>query len=148
MKQVRDIMTTQVQSVTPQTDLITVARHMRDLNVGSLPIVENNRLLGIITDRDIVIRVIAEGRNPQTEQVLQHLTPNPMTIHSEASVNDAADLMAREQIRRLPVVDEGKLVGWLALGDVAVEVDKDKLSGDTLEQISQPSEPRSQARGQ
>lgn len=148
MKQVRDIMTTQVQSVTPQTDLITVARHMRDLNVGSLPIVENNRLLGIITDRDIVIRVVAEGRNPQTEQVLQHLTPNPMTIHSEASVNDAADLMAREQIRRLPVVDDDKLVGWLALGDVAVEVNKDKLSGDTLEQISQPSEPRSQARGQ
>ena len=148
MKLVRDIMTTQVQSVTPQTDLITVARYMRDLNVGSLPIVENDRLLGIITDRDIVIRAVAEGRNPQTEQVLQHLTPNPMTIHSEASVNDAADLMAREQIRRLPVVDEGKLVGWLALGDVAVEVNKDKLSGDTLEQISQPSEPRSHARGQ
>ncbi len=148
MKHVREIMTNDVQSITPTTDLVTAARYMRDLNVGALPVVERDQLLGIITDRDIVIRAVAEGKTVQSETVLQYLTPNPTTVAPDADVNEAAKLMAREQIRRLPVVEGGKLVGFLSLGDVAVHVDKDRLSGDTLEQISEPSGPRSQARGQ
>lgn len=137
---VRDVMTTKVQSVTPQTDLVTAARYMRDLNVGALPVVDNDQLLGIITDRDIVIRVVAEGKNPQNEQVQTYHTPSPSTISPDDDLRDATDLMGRQQIRRLPVVENGTLVGFLSLGDVAVE-GRDKVSGEALEQISYPAEP-------
>lgn len=137
-------MTTSVESVTPDTDLVTTARRMKELNVGSLPIVENDRLLGIITDRDIVVRAIAEGRNPQSEQVRAYLTPNPTTIKADADVREASELMAREQIRRLPVVDGERLIGFVAIGDIAVDAGKDKVVGDTLEKISEPAQPRNQ----
>lgn len=146
--QVREIMTTDVQSVSSDTDLVTVARYMRDLNVGSIPVVEGEQLIGIITDRDIVIRVLAEGRQVQQETVGTHVTPNPTTITPDQNVNEAAQMMAREQIRRLPVVEGGRLIGWLSLGDIAVESGKDKVKGDTLEQISYPSEPQSRSAGQ
>lgn len=139
---VREIMTQNVESVTPETDLVMVARQMRELNVGSMPIVEGGQLVGIITDRDIVVRVVADGKNPQGEQARNHLTPNPTTIRPDADVNEASELMAREQIRRLPVVEDGRLVGMLAIGDLAVDTGKDRLVGDALEKISEPSEPR------
>lgn len=142
---VSEIMTTDVQSVSSQTDLVTVARHMRDLNVGAIPVVENGQLLGIITDRDIVIRVLADGKQVEGETVQQYLTPNPTTVSPDTDVKEAAQLMAREQIRRLPVIEGGKLVGFLSIGDVAVEGGKDKLTGDALEQISYPAEPQSRA---
>jgi CBS domain-containing protein len=147
MKTVREIMTQDVQAIQPQTDLIAAARMMRDLNVGSLPVVEGDRLLGIITDRDIVIRAIAEGRNPQHEVAHTYATPNPVCVSSSASLKEATDLMSHHQIRRLPVVDEGRLVGFLALGDVAVEGGKDKLSGQALEEISEGG-PKSKAVGE
>jgi len=147
MKKVSDIMTRDVQSVAPDTDVVTVARYMRDLNVGSIPVVEQNRLLGIVTDRDLVIRLLADGKNPQTEKIRTYITPNPTTVSSEDDVDQATSLMAQHQIRRLPVVDQGRLVGFLSLGDVAVDVGKDKLSGDALEQISEPSAPRSKSLG-
>ena len=139
---VREVMTTQVETVTPDTDLVTVARMMRDLDVGVVPVVEGNQLTGVITDRDIVIRAVADGRNLQNEQVGAHLSPNPTTIGPDANVKEAADLMAREQIRRLPVVEGGNLVGIISIGDLAVEVGKDQLVGDALEQISEPAVPR------
>ena len=145
--QVREIMTTSVESVPPETDLVMVARRMKELNVGSIPVVENERLIGIITDRDIVVRVVAEGRSPQGEQVGNCLTPDPRTISPDADVREAAELMSREQIRRLPVVEGTRLVGFLAIGDLAVETGRDKLVGNALEQISEPSEPRSQGTG-
>ena len=144
---VRDVMTTGVETITPETDLIMVARRMKDLNVGSIPVVEGERLIGIITDRDIVTRVVAEGKNPQSEQVQNCLTPDPTTVSPDTDVQEASELMAREQIRRLPVVEGGRLVGFLALGDLAVEAGKDKLVGDALEKISEPSEPRSNPAG-
>jgi len=106
-------------------------------------LVENDRLVGIITDRDIVIRAVAEGRSLQGEPVQQYLTPDPRTIAPDADAREAAELMGREQIRRLPVVEGGRLVGFLSIGDVAVDVGKDKLVGDALQQISEPAEPRS-----
>lgn len=140
---VADIMTREVQTVTGSTDLLTVARHMRDLNVGVIPVVENGQLLGIITDRDIVIRAVAMGINPQAELVCDHMSPDPATVPPDLDVSAAAQLMAREQIRRLPVVEDGKLVGIISIGDVAVDAGRDQLAGDALEQISEPSEPRS-----
>ncbi|HSH78079.1 MAG TPA: CBS domain-containing protein [Herpetosiphonaceae bacterium] len=139
---VRDIMTANVEAVGPETDLVTIARRMKDLNVGSLPVVENDQLVGIITDRDIVIRGVAEGLSLQEEQVRNYLTPHPMTVTPDADAREAAELMGREQIRRLPVVEGGRLVGMLAIGDVAVDVGKDRLVGDALQQISEPAQPR------
>lgn len=139
---VRDIMTANVEAVGPETDLVTIAHLMKDRNVGSLPVVENDRLVGIITDRDIVIRGVADGLSLQEEQVRNYLTPNPTTVTPDADAREAADLMGREQIRRLPVVEGGRLVGMLAIGDVAVDVGKDRLVGDALQQISEPAQPR------
>jgi CBS domain-containing protein len=135
-------MTSPVEFVTAETDLVMVARRMRDLNVGSLPVIEGDRLMGIITDRDIVIRVLAEGRDPQREHVRDYVTPSPTTISPDADVGEASKLMAREQIRRLPVVDGARLVGYLAIGDLAVDTGQDRLVGDALEKISEPSQPR------
>jgi len=135
-------MTANVEAVGPETDLVTIARRMKDLNVGSLPVVENDQLVGIITDRDIVIRGVANGLSLQEEQVRNYLTPNPTTVTPDADAREAAELMGREQIRRLPVVEGGRLVGMLAIGDVAVDVGKDRLVGDALQQISEPAQPR------
>ena len=145
---VRDIMTAGVESVTPEMDLVMVARRMKELNVGSVPVVEGDRLVGIVTDRDIVIRAVAEGQNPQSVQVRSCLTPNPTTISPDADVQEASQLMASEQIRRLPVVENGQLVGYLAIGDLAVDVGRDRLVGDALEKISEPSNPRTGEGGQ
>ncbi len=139
---VRDIMTANVEAVGPETDLVTIARRMKDFNVGSLPVVENDQLVGIITDRDIVIRGVADGLSLQEEQVRNYLTPNPTTVTPDADAREAAELMGRQQIRRLPVVEGGRLVGMLAIGDVAVDVGKDRLVGDALQQISEPAQPR------
>jgi CBS domain-containing protein len=144
---VRDVMTKSVESVTPDSDLVLVARQMKSLNVGSMPVVEGDRLLGIITDRDIVTRVVAEGKNPQSELVRDYLTPNPTTISSDADAKEASAVMAREQIRRLPVVEGDTLVGFLSIGDLAADTGQDKLVGDTLEKISEPAEPRTSEAG-
>ena len=144
--QIADIMTRDVQSVTGDTDLITVARHMRDLDVGVIPVVESSRLVGVITDRDIVIRAIAVGLDPRQAVVRDHMSPDPTTVAPTEQVSRAAEIMAREQIRRLPVVENGTLVGILSIGDVAVDAGKDRLTGDALEQISEPAEPRTAER--
>jgi CBS domain-containing protein len=141
--QVSEIMTSNVQTVTPDTDLVTVAKYMKDLDVGVIPVVEGDQLVGLITDRDIVIRAIAGGKQAKDSQVREHMSPNPTTVSANDNVSKAAEIMSREQIRRLPVVDGGKLVGIVSIGDVAVDAGKDKLTGNALEQISEPSRPRS-----
>jgi CBS domain-containing protein len=139
---VRDIMTASVEAVSPDTDLVAAARRMKELNVGSLPVVKDGRLVGIITDRDIVIRAIAEAREPLLELVENYLTSNPTTIGPDDDARTASELMAREQIRRLPVVEGERLVGFLAIGDLATELNKDTVVGDALEKISEPAQPR------
>jgi CBS domain-containing protein len=140
---IAELMTTNVQTVAPDTDLVTVAKHMKELDVGVVPVVEGQQLVGLITDRDIVIRALATGVEVQQAQVREYMSPSPTTLSPNDSVQHAAEIMAREQIRRLPVVDGGKLVGIVSIGDVAVDARKDKLTGDALEQISEPSRPRS-----
>lgn len=144
---VAEIMTKDVKTVTGDTDLVTVAKHMRDLDVGVVPVLEGQRLIGVVTDRDIVIRAVAAGTNPQQAIVRDVVSSNPTTVSPDTDVKDAAQLMAREQIRRLPVVENGTLVGIISIGDVAVDAGKDRLTGDALEQISEPSQPRSTERG-
>jgi CBS domain-containing protein len=144
---IADIMTKDIQTVSTSTDLQTVARHMRDLDVGVIPVVDGGQLRGIITDRDIVIRAIAVGTNPQQASVGDHMSPDPTTVSPDDDVQRATEIMAREQIRRLLVVENGTLVGILSIGDVAVDTGRDRLTGDALEQISEPAQPNSNERG-
>jgi len=138
---VRDIMSRDVAALAPSNTITEVAQQMRLLNVGSLPLVQNERLVGVITDRDIVLRVVADGLDPNQERAELHMSREPVTIAPDATTEQASQTMARAQIRRLPVVENGRLVGYLALGDLALQ-DRDRRVGETLEQISEPGNSR------
>jgi CBS domain-containing protein len=133
---VRDIMTRDVASLSPSNTIAEVAQQMRMLNVGSIPLVQNERLVGVITDRDIVLRVVADGLDPHQERADLHMSRDPITVTPDTTTDEAGQIMARAQIRRLPVVEDGRLVGYLALGDLALQ-DRDRRVGETLEQISE-----------
>lgn len=138
---VRDIMSTEVTALAPTATIAEVAQTMRYLDVGSIPLVERGRLVGVITDRDIVVRVVADGLDPHLETAELYMTRSPITAAPDWTAEQAQQVMAREQIRRLPVVDGEHLVGYLALGDLAAQ-GKDRQVGETLEQISQPTHQR------
>ncbi|HHW38260.1 MAG TPA: CBS domain-containing protein [Bacillales bacterium] len=137
MKSVRDVMSTNVEYCTPVDNAFEVATKMKDLNVGAIPIVENGNLLGMITDRDIVIRGIAEKRSG-SDAVTDLMSQELITVSPVSSVHEAAQIMAEKQIRRLPVVENGQLVGIVSLGDLAVENDSDQKAGYALSEISEP----------
>src|SRR5436190_16192076 len=137
-KSVRDVMTPGVRTVSPSQSLAEVAEVMKGEDVGSVPVVEEGRLAGIVTDRDIVIRAVAERRNPQTVKVDEVASRELVTVEPEQDLDEALALMARPQVRRLPVVEEGQLVGILAQADVALEA-KEKKVGEAVEEISKPT---------
>ena len=142
---VREMMTTNVATAEPDSTLEEVATMMKDENVGAIPVVDDDELIGIITDRDIVVRCIAEGKDPSECEAEEIVTEDLETVSPDDDVRRAAEIMQRKQIRRLPVCDEdGKLVGMLSLGDIAVKQSNDGVSGETLEQVSQgvKGEPR------
>jgi CBS domain-containing protein len=132
---VRDVMTPNPRTVGPNDTLQRAAQIMRDEDTGVIPIVDKGRLTGIVTDRDIVIRCIADGTFSAKASAAQ--SEDVITVTPDTSTADAADLMAEHQIRRLPVVEGDRLVGIISLGDLAVKDGKDKRTGDTLEDISQ-----------
>jgi CBS domain-containing protein len=135
---VRDIMTSEgLATATLDTTLAEIAERMRDENVGAIPIVdEEEKLAGIITDRDIVVRAIAEGEDPNECTAEEVLSEQLHTIDPDAELEDAADLMARHQIRRLPVVEDETVIGMISLGDLAVKSEEDEAS-DVLEDVSE-----------
>jgi CBS domain-containing protein len=135
---VREIMTSEgLATATLDTTLAEIAERMRDENVGAVPIVdEDEKLAGIITDRDIVVRAIAEGEDPNECTAEEILTEQLHTIDPEAELEEAADLMARHQIRRLPVVEDEVVIGMISLGDLAVKWEEDEAS-DVLEDVSE-----------
>jgi CBS domain-containing protein len=136
----KDIMTAKPESVTPGTNIADVARIMRDMNVGVVPVADDDRLLGVITDRDITIRVTAAGMAPQDVTVQDFMSPNVVTVSPDDDVEDVRKLMADNQIRRVMVTDSDKLVGVISLGDVALnEKDKDARTGEVLEKVSEPT---------
>jgi CBS domain-containing protein len=137
--QVSQILTRNVETIRPDTTVKEAAQRMRSMDVGSLPVCDGRRLLGMVTDRDITIRITAEGRDAANTPVQEAMTPDVAFVFDDQDVQEAAKLMRERQIRRLPVVNrEKQLVGILALGDIATTGD-DRLSGDALEQISEPS---------
>src|SRR5213080_3020178 len=137
-KSVRDVMTPGVRTVSPSQSLVEAAEVMKGEDVGSVPVVEEGRLAGIVTDRDIVIRAVAERRDPQTVKVDEVASRQLVTVEPEQDLDEALALMARHQVRRLPVVEAGRLVGMLAQADVALEA-KEKKVGETIEEISKPT---------
>jgi CBS domain-containing protein len=142
--QLSEIITREVETVRPETSAREAAQRMRSMDVGALPVCDGRRLLGMVTDRDLAIRVLAEGRDPNATPVQDAMTPDVCYAFEDDDVQRAADIMKDRQIRRLPVVDREKhLVGIVALGDIAT-TGQDKLSGDALEQISQPSQVQQQ----
>jgi CBS domain-containing protein len=138
---VSDIMTKNPETANPGTTIGDIARMMRDLNVGIIPVVKDGgELAGVITDRDITIRVVADGLNPLYNSVQDFLSPNPVCVSPNDSVDDARELMSEHQIRRLLVVDHDKLVGILSIGDVAIkDRDDNKATGEALQDISEPT---------
>jgi CBS domain-containing protein len=143
---VMEIMTASVSPAGPDTTLEQIATLMRNEDVGSVPIVEDDELIGIVTDRDIVVRCIAEGGDPSEVCAEDILTDDLEVVSPDSDVDEAAELMSRRQVRRLPVVDKGRLIGMISLGDIAVKQNDDNTSGEALERVSQgvkPSNPKS-----
>ena len=116
--QVREIMSQEVTALAPSCSIADVAAIMRQLEIGSLPVMSQDQLIGIITDRDIVVRVVAEGLDPHMESVEYHMTRDPIAASPDWAVEQAAQLMLSRQFRRLPVMEHGKLVGYLSLRDL------------------------------
>ena len=135
---IQDVMTADVSFVGPDTPILEIARKMRDGDIGSTPVIENDRLAGIVTDRDIVVRVIAEGGDVRTKTARDAMSPGILYCYADDSVEAVLENMGGQQIRRLPVVDRDKrLVGVVSLGDLAVKESKEGRSGETLERISE-----------
>jgi predicted transcriptional regulator len=123
-----------------------IATIMRNEDVGAVPILDDSELAGIVTDRDIVVRCIAEGRDPGEASAEDVLSEGLVTVSPDDDVDEAAMIMSRNQIRRLPVLQDGKLVGMVSLGDIAVKENNDQVSGDALEDISEGVKRSSQPR--
>jgi CBS domain-containing protein len=136
---VQDIMSKNVASVNPDTPLVEVAKIMKNMNVGSVPVIDGGRVVGIVTDRDIVIRDIAIGKNPNNATAKDVMTVGLSTANPDMDIHDAARIMAEKQVRRLPVVENGNLVGMLAIGDIAVQSKLGDDAGVALSDISKPS---------
>jgi CBS domain-containing protein len=137
---VKDVMTKLVEFVRPETTVQEAAGKMKALNVGPIPVCEGDRVLGILTDRDIVVRAVAEGRDTRTTRVQDVMTRDVVCCNEDDDVKQAARLMKDHQIRRVVVVDAKKgLAGIVSLGDIAVDTHDDKLSGDVLEKVSDDS---------
>jgi CBS domain-containing protein len=130
-------MTSSPRTIEASTSVAEAARIMKSEDVGSIPIVEGDRLVGMVTDRDIVVRAVAESRDSQSTTAGDIASRELVTVDADQSLDDAARLMARHQVRRVPVVEEdGRLVGILAQGDVA-QVGDDSLTGEVVERISE-----------
>ena len=138
--QLRDVMTINVRLVDPGTSLRDAAVLMRDGDFGLLPVGEHDRLVGTITDRDIAVRAVAAGKDPERTTVREAMSEGIRYCFEDQSVADAAAMMGEQQIRRLPVLNRDKrLVGIVALGDLAVEPAADEEAGEALSGVSEPA---------
>lgn len=136
MQTVKDVMTTNIQYCTPLDNVFEVAVKMKDYDVGAIPICEDGHLLGMITDRDIAIRGVAE-KHPGSTKVTDIMSEKLVTVTADVTVDEAAELMATEQIRRLPVVEGKKLIGMVSLGDLATHDLYSDNAGKALSEISE-----------
>ena len=138
-KSVRDAMTENPRSIGASASVVEAARVMREEHIGSLPITDDEQLVGMITDRDITTRVVAEAADPQKTSVEEIYSRELISVEPDKDLEEALQLMASYQVRRLPVVENGRLVGIVAQADVALSEDEQK-TGQLVEAISAPSE--------
>lgn len=122
--------------VSPDTAVSAIAKMMRDHDIGAVPVAENNHLVGVVTDRDIVCRVIAENRNLTQSRARDVMTKDVVYCHADEEVEDVVHLMEQKQVRRLPVLDQGKrMVGMVSLGDISHRVNHD-LTGELTQSVT------------
>jgi len=140
--QVKEIMTKDFEMINSSETLIDAAGKMKSLNVGVLPVREGNKIVGLLTDRDIVIRALAANRDSRTTTVKDVMSSEIARCTTEDSVDDASGIMRENKVRRLLVVDnDGTPVGIISLGDIAAKTESEQLAGQTLEDVSQPCTP-------
>jgi CBS domain-containing protein len=133
---IRDVMTHNPRTVSPQDSIQNAARIMRDEDTGVVPVVDNGKPVGVITDRDIVVRAVAEGG--QLNRPVRDIVTNELVAATpDMSLSEATELMSAHQVRRLPVVENNRLVGIVSIGDIAVKEGKDSRVGDALQHISE-----------
>jgi CBS domain-containing protein len=130
-----DVMSHKVLTVAPDSTAAEAARLMETNNIGALPVVNQGHMVGILTDRDIVVRAVAPGGDPTNIPVSQVMSKPVVCGSPNMDLSQATDLMAQKQVRRLPVVNNGQLVGFVSLGDIAIN-SPDSISGDALKDIS------------
>lgn len=137
---IREIMTKQVETVSPDSSLKEAALMMRDADIGFLPVGENDRLVGTLTDRDIAVRAVADGKDPNKARVRDAMSAGTEYVFDDQETAEAAQLMSEKQVRRLPVIsrDAKRLVGVVAIGDLAVRTSDDDVVGQTVKDVSQP----------
>jgi CBS domain-containing protein len=139
---VHEVMTRGVECVSPDSTLQEAAAKMKSLDIGPLPVCDHDRLVGMLTDRDITVRATAEGEDPTVILVRDIMTPEVVYCFEDQLVTEAAQLMKEKQVRRLLVLNRDKrLVGIVSLGDLATETRDEELAGQTLEEISEPTSP-------
>jgi CBS domain-containing protein len=142
MLRIKDVMTPQAEVISPDATAEQAASVMKTLDIGVLPVCDEEGLVGILTDRDLVVRVLAATRDPKAMLVGEAMTPSVVYCFEDDDVEQAAAVMAGQQIRRLPVLDKNrKLVGIVSVGDIAVHAQDHQLTGKVLEDVSQPSVP-------
>jgi CBS domain-containing protein len=137
-KSVRDAMTESPRSIGASASVVEAARVMREEHIGSLPITDDEQLVGMITDRDITTRVVAEAADPQMTSVGDVYSRDLISVEPDRDLGEALQLMARHQVRRLPVVENGRLVGMVAQADIALK--ESERTGELVGAISEPSE--------
>lgn len=140
---VTEIITHDPEVIRPESSLIEAAQKMKSLDIGMLPVCDGDRLVGMITDRDITVRGVAHGCDPKTTRVQEVMKPEVIYCFDDEDVKDVAKKMEEKQVRRLPVLNrEKRLVGIVSLGDLAVRTGKEKLAGEVLEAVSEPAHAR------
>jgi CBS domain-containing protein len=139
---ISEIMTTDFQMIDAPSSLLDAAEKMKLLNIGFLPVREGTRLIGLITDRDIVVRGLAEGLDPRSTPVKDIISSDIIHCYDDDSIEDAVGLMEDNQVRRLIVLDHNQTpVGIVSLGDIAVRSGQECLAGEVLERVSEPAAP-------
>jgi len=139
---IRDVMSRSVATAHPDATVHEAAEQMKSMDVGALPVFDGDRLIGMVTDRDIVIRGLAEGRDLMMARVRDVMTADIRWCHDDQDVSEAARLMDEHQVRRIPILDrDNRLTGILSLGDIAITTGDERLAGRTLERVSEPAKP-------
>ena len=133
---VREVMTTNVVTAMPETTLEEIAMMMKTEDTGAIPVVDEGALIGIVTDRDIVVRCVADGRDPSEVSAEDIITEDVEVVNRDTDAAEALEIMGRRQIRRLPVVENGELVGMVSLGDLAVKQGDERDTGEALKDVS------------